>query len=101
MTAAVEVVCGTEPGYHKHRRQNTDPCAPCRRAHADYHREWRAKTGKMRTATIRFPLLGALLAEASAEVLAEVERELGRWAVAFALEQHAADVAVLGGGPGD
>lgn len=27
--------CGTRPGYQRHLRQGTEPCAPCRRANAD------------------------------------------------------------------
>jgi hypothetical protein len=27
--------CGTRPGYQKHLREGTEPCAPCRRANTD------------------------------------------------------------------
>lgn len=36
--------CGTDGGYYRHRRiTNTEPCEPCKRAHADWKRQRASK----------------------------------------------------------
>jgi hypothetical protein len=39
----LQAKCGTYGGYHRHLRQHTDPCFPCRKALADYQAEHRKK----------------------------------------------------------
>lgn len=34
--------CGTRTGYNRHRQQGTLTCAPCRDAHAEHARKFRA-----------------------------------------------------------
>jgi hypothetical protein len=34
-------VCGENSGYQAHIVNKTEPCGPCREAHAIYHREYR------------------------------------------------------------
>lgn len=34
--------CGTQAAYDRHLRNDEKPCDPCKRAHADALREWRA-----------------------------------------------------------
>lgn len=36
-----EAVCGTDPGYQRHVRERTTPCAPCREARRLRMAEWR------------------------------------------------------------
>lgn len=36
--------CGTDAGYHRHRRHGERPCVRCFNAHADYYRAYRAKS---------------------------------------------------------
>jgi hypothetical protein len=36
VTPAPVVLCGTNPGYRRHRRRGEWPCSPCRKAHAAY-----------------------------------------------------------------
>jgi hypothetical protein len=39
----VSAVCGTYGAYQAHRRRGETPCAPCRRANADYMAEIRRR----------------------------------------------------------
>jgi hypothetical protein len=55
--------CGTYAGWNAHKYLGEEPCPPCKRAHADYMREWRLRTG--RTRTIRVALTARQLAALS------------------------------------
>lgn len=35
MRRVMTAVCGTDAGYHAHRRRDEDACAPCKAAHVD------------------------------------------------------------------
>ena len=52
--------CGTYAGWNAHQQSGEEPCPPCRRAHADYMREWRLRTGRVKT--VRVSLTAAELA---------------------------------------
>lgn len=41
-------VCGTNAGYQAHIRHHEPTCKPCRDATAEYMREYRARTGRVR-----------------------------------------------------
>lgn len=38
-------VCGTDAGYQRHRSAGEDACAPCKEAHRNYVRAFRAERG--------------------------------------------------------
>lgn len=45
--------CGTYAGWNEHKRNSEPPCNPCKRAHADYMREWRLRTGRVKSVRVR------------------------------------------------
>lgn len=38
-----DATCGTDAGYIRHQRLRETPCGPCREAHREYQRRWRAR----------------------------------------------------------
>jgi hypothetical protein len=52
--------CGTYAGWNEHQRNGEHHCDRCKRAHADYVREWRLRTGRVKS--IRVRLIPAQLA---------------------------------------
>jgi WhiB family redox-sensing transcriptional regulator len=44
-------VCGTDSGYFRHRRLGTEPCTPCRDAHADSEFARHARKSEQRSRT--------------------------------------------------
>jgi len=54
--------CGTYAGWNDHMRSGEPVCDACKRAHADYMREWRLRTGRVKTVRVRLtPAQFALL----------------------------------------
>lgn len=58
-------VCGTYAGWSNHTRLKQEPCDMCQDAHAEYMREWRWRTGRVRSRLVRLSpaeqaLLGAV-----------------------------------------
>ena len=45
--------CGTYAGWNAHRHCGEPPCDDCRRAQADYVRDWRLRTGRVKTRRVR------------------------------------------------
>jgi hypothetical protein len=45
--------CGTYAGWNEHQRNHEPACDRCKRAQADYMREWRLRTGRVRTIRVR------------------------------------------------
>lgn len=45
--------CGTYAGWNEHQRNHEKACDRCKRAHADYVREWRLRTGRVKTIRVR------------------------------------------------
>ena len=46
MNSLTDPRCGTYNGYRAHRRRNEEACEDCKRANADYNREYRVRTGR-------------------------------------------------------
>ena len=45
--------CGTYAGAIEHQRCGERPCDPCRVARNDYVREWRLRTGRVKSIRVR------------------------------------------------
>lgn len=45
--------CGTYAGWNDHKRNHEPPCGPCLAAQRDYVREWRLRTGRVKTVRVR------------------------------------------------
>lgn len=41
--SGADAVCGTDAAYIRHQRLKETPCEPCRTAHREYQRVWRAR----------------------------------------------------------
>ncbi|MBF6460201.1 hypothetical protein IU433_14260 [Nocardia puris] len=71
--------CGTNAGYHRHRRARETPCAACRAAHATAARaERRRPRGDIRQIRVPADLLAALYLNSTVEQQEAAERHLGR-----------------------
>jgi hypothetical protein len=45
--------CGTYAGWNDHQRNHEPPCESCRAAHREYMREWRLRTGRVKSVRVR------------------------------------------------
>jgi hypothetical protein len=56
-TPATRAKCGTDSGYHTHKRLKTDVCGPCYDAHVAYRRKWQQRHAGpiMRTTCATYP----------------------------------------------
>lgn len=55
----VDERCGTYAGWNAHKYLGEKPCPPCQAAQAQYVREWRLRTGRVKTIRVR-PSAGQL-----------------------------------------